>query len=83
MGGQPCPPEHAAWYLDGERIASGSLLAAHDCLQPGAHRLTLAYEPPGGERVETTVTLNVDEPDEHYRQWQALLGPAPSAASGS
>jgi hypothetical protein len=81
MGGQPCPPEHTAWYLDGQRIASGTLLAAHDGLQPGPHRLTFAFEPADAERVEASVTIEVGEPDAHYRQWEALMNHAPAAGT--
>lgn len=74
MSGQPCEPEHLAWYLDGERISSGTVLAAHDGLPPGSHLVTFAHEAPGTERVEASVIIQVDEPDEHHRQWQTLVG---------
>jgi hypothetical protein len=73
MSGQPCPPEPTAWYLDGERIASGTLLAACTGLPSGPHRITFAYQPEATRAVETTLTVQVDEPDVHHEQWQALM----------
>lgn len=74
MGGSPCSPEHAVWFLDGERFAAGALVAALDGLNPGSHRLTLAYDAGDMGVVETSAALEIEEPDEDYRQWEALIG---------
>ena len=74
LAGQPCSPEHAVWSLDGERFAAGTLVTVLAGLAPGPHRLTLAYPSGAAETVEASVLLTVDEKDEGYRQWQALVG---------
>lgn len=75
MGGEPCSSELAVWSLDGERFASGTWIAVLDRPQPGNHRLTLEY---GGEedRVETSVSLEIEEPDADYRHWEELMAEA-------
>jgi hypothetical protein len=74
MGGSACTPELAVWSLDGERFAAGTLVAALDGLNPGTHRLTLAYEAGDMGPVEASTAFEVEEPDEDYRQWEALIG---------
>jgi hypothetical protein len=73
MGGQPVSPERTAWSIDGERFAAGTVVAAVENLTPGRHRLTLALEDENGQRVETGLTFSVEEPDEHFQRWQALM----------
>lgn len=72
MGGEPCSPEHAVWWLDGERFASGTWVAALDVPPSGTHRLTLEY---GREedQVEASVRLEIEEPDADYRHWEELM----------
>jgi hypothetical protein len=76
MGGSPCAAEHAVWALDGEAFATGSMIAALDGLRSGAHRLTLAHERPGADRVACAVTFPVDEPHADYGLWEALMADA-------
>jgi hypothetical protein len=72
MEGKPCGQELAVWSLDGERFAAGSAVAAINRAQPGIHRLTLAY---GSEadRVESAVSIEIEEPDADYRLWEELM----------
>ena len=76
MGGNPCAAKHAVWAIDSEVFAAGSLIAALNGLHSGAHRLTLAHEPPDADRVELSVTFTVDEPHADYGPWEALVADA-------
>jgi hypothetical protein len=73
MSGRPYSPADTVWYVDGERIASGTLIAAHAGLQPGSHRISFALEPAGIKRVETSIVVEVDAPDAQHREWEALM----------
>lgn len=73
MSGRPCPPADTVWYVDGERIASGTLIAAHAGLQPGSHRISFALEPAAAKGVETSVVVEVDAPDAQHWEWEALV----------
>jgi hypothetical protein len=72
MGGQPCSPETAVWLLDGERVETGSMIAAIDALAPGSHRLTLQHGV-DADTVDVSVTVEVEAPDIDYREWEALM----------
>lgn len=72
MEGKPCGQELVVWSLDGERFATGSAVAAIDRPQPGIHRLTLAYGG-GADRVESSVSIEIEEPDADYRLWEELM----------
>jgi hypothetical protein len=72
MGGQPCSPETAVWLLDGERVATGSMVAAINALAPGSHRLTLQHGV-DADTVDVSVTVEVEAPDIDYREWEALM----------
>jgi hypothetical protein len=82
MAGQPCPPELAAWFLDGERFATGSVVAVLDHARPGTHRLTLAYGE-GPDRVESSVVLEIEQPDDDYQRWEELISAASLSETGS
>lgn len=73
MGGQPIEPETVSWSLDGERIASGTLITVLAGLAPGTHRLTLWVEGGGMDRVEESLSLEVAEPDADYHAWAELM----------
>jgi hypothetical protein len=73
MAGEPCSPETAVWLLDGERVATGSMVAAINALAPGSHRLTLQHGV-DADSVDVSVTFDVDAPDADYREWEALMG---------
>ena len=75
MGGQPCSPDGAVWLLDGERVAAGRVVAAIEGVTAGTHRLTLAYEENGIRLAESSISLVMEEADEAYYQWEALLAP--------
>ena len=48
-------------------------MTAVENLTPGRHRLTLALEDENAQRVEAELTFSVEEPDEHFQRWQALM----------
>ena len=75
MDGRPCSSEGISWSVDGQRFQAGMNIAVLEGLLPGAHRITLSY---GGNddtsRVETSVKVEIDEPDANYHLWNALTG---------
>jgi hypothetical protein len=73
MSGQPCPSEFVRWSLDGKPFAAGTVVAVVEIAQPGTHQLTLAYVSES-VRVESSVTVEVEEPDADYRLWEVLMG---------
>ena len=73
MGGQPYPSEFVLWSLDGKPFAAGTVVAVLEVAQPGTHQLTLAYVSES-VRVESSVTIEVEEPDADYRLWEGLMG---------
>lgn len=73
MSGQPIAAENVSWFLDGERIASSTLITVLDGLAPGTHRLTLSLDGGRTDRVEQSLSLEVEEPDADYRAWAALM----------
>jgi hypothetical protein len=73
VGGHPCSSEFVVWSLDGEQFAAGTFVAAVEIAQPGSHQLTLAYVSES-IRVESSVNLDVEEPDGDYRRWEELMG---------
>jgi hypothetical protein len=80
MGGQPYPSEFVLWSLDGKPFAAGTVVAVLEIAQPGTHQLTLAYVSES-VRVESSVTIEVEEPDADYRLWEALMGDGHPTAS--
>ena len=72
MGGKPCSQEDAVWSLDGERFAAGTFVAVIPEPGPGTHRLTFSHLDHGAKAVAVDCEFTVEEPDENYRQWQAL-----------
>jgi hypothetical protein len=83
MGGQPCSADRIVWLLDGERRATGSLVAAFEDVRAGAHRLTLAYEEDGTYIVESSIELDVEGSDANYVYWEELMaaGSSPNRQS--
>jgi hypothetical protein len=75
MGGQPCPSEFVLWSLDGKPFAAGTVVAVLESAQPGSHQLSLAYVS-DSVRVESSVTVEVEEPDADYRRWEEVMGDA-------
>jgi hypothetical protein len=71
--GEPCSPEGAAWLLNDEQFAAGSLAAVVERPRPGKHKLSLVYTA-RDVRVETTNTVVVEAPDDDFRQWALLVG---------
>lgn len=72
MGGKPCSQEHVVWSLDGERFAAGTFVTVIPEPGSGTHRLTFSHLDHEGKSVAVDCTFTVEEPDEYYRQWQAL-----------
>ncbi len=73
MNGHPCPSEGISWSVDDQRFAVGVNIAALEGLAPGSHRLTLSYQGKDDTlRVETSLTVEIEEPDEAYKLWEAL-----------
>jgi hypothetical protein len=74
MNGQPCSPEGIAWSVDGEAFAAGMNVVALEGLQSGTHRLTLSYgSHDDAHHVETSVTVEIDEPSADYQMWKTLM----------
>lgn len=74
MAGAPCSPEAAVWLLDGKPVARGRLTAVAGSLAPGRHELTLRHGGEG-ETAEATLTFEIDQPDDSYREWAELVAP--------
>jgi len=73
MGGQPLSPGNSVWRIDGERFAAGTLVAALSDLKPGTHRLTFTFELAEAARTEASVSIEVEQPDAEYLEWEALM----------
>jgi hypothetical protein len=77
MNGQPCTPEGITWSVDNEHFAAGVNVVALEGLRSGAHRLTLSYGSKDDTyHVETSVTVEIDEPSADYRMWETLTSDA-------
>jgi hypothetical protein len=78
MGGQPCSTEEIVWWLDGERVAEGTLMAALDGIQAGTHELTLAHNGGQGYSIKSTIQFVIEDADGDYREWEGLMTAQPA-----
>jgi hypothetical protein len=72
LDGTGCPirSESAEWLVDGQTVASDSLVAAVDGLREGHHRLSLLVRGHGHE-ARADLALEVAPPTAEYREWLA------------
>jgi hypothetical protein len=72
LDGTGCPIwlESAEWLVDGQTVASDSLVAAVDSFREGHHRLSLVVRGHGHE-ARADLSLEVAPPIPEYREWLA------------